>query len=124
MATREKAVVARHRTLFKALGIKVIKTSGEGEPDLVGSFEGFAFAIECKQEGKRPSPLQAVRLREWEASGAIAFMSDDPASSVLKLEDAVEKKKFDMWNNPPRKKRKGERKLLPIVPLTGVKRIR
>lgn len=114
---REREIVARHRTLFRGLGIKVIKTSGEGEPDLIGSFEGFAFAIECKQSGKKPTPLQEARLQQWRAAGAIAFASDNPADSVFQLEDEVDARKLALWAKRPRKRYKGERLIFSDAPL-------
>lgn len=114
---REREIVARHKTLFRGLGIKVLKTSGEGEPDLVGSLEGFAFAIECKQSGKKPTPLQEARLTEWRASGAIAFASDNPADSVFILEDEVDARKMAIWEKRPRKRYRGERRIFSNAPL-------
>ena len=43
-----------------------------GTPDLLACVTGFFYAIELKQPGERPTPLQMKRLREWQAAGAVA----------------------------------------------------
>lgn len=54
-----------------------MKTSGEGEPDLVGCLPfGRAVVIECKQPGEKPAPLQYARLRQWSNAGAHALWTD------------------------------------------------
>jgi len=57
-------------------GCKFMKTSGEGEPDLVGCINGKSVVIECKQPGKHPTILQYARLQEWAKAGALALWSD------------------------------------------------
>lgn len=86
---REREIVKRTRELLRAFGAKVIKTSGEGEPDLVGSYMGVGFAIECKQREKTPNALQLRRIKEWERSGAVAFWTDFPAKAMVELEERV-----------------------------------
>jgi len=46
-----------------------------GEPDITGCLEGIRFEIECKVPGAAPTPLQAKRLRDWEAAGAVTGVS-------------------------------------------------
>lgn len=53
-----------------------MKTSGEGEPDLVGVADGVSIVCETKQPGKKPEPLQYVRLKQWAAGGAVALWAD------------------------------------------------
>ena len=108
---REREIVARHKVLFRALGIKVIKTSGQGEPDLVGSIEGFAFAIEVKQEGRKPTKLQEVRIKEWRASGAVAFYSDNPVESILRLEEEIDLKRNEIVGYGPYRRKAGEMRI-------------
>jgi Holliday junction resolvase len=62
---RESAVVARVRRLYAEaaqVGSHVMKTSGDGEPDLVGVIDGVSVVIECKQPGERPRALQYARI--------------------------------------------------------------
>jgi Holliday junction resolvase len=79
---REREIVKRTRELLTAAGAKIIKTSGQGEPDLVGCYMGYAIAIECKQQGPKPTKLQEFRIREWKRAGAIAFWTDFPAEAL------------------------------------------
>ena len=74
---KESAVLARVRRRLIEVGAKCIKTSGEGEPDLVCSIEGHTVVIETKQSGETPDPLQFQRLREWATAGALALWTDD-----------------------------------------------
>lgn len=72
----ESSIVARVRNALNAQygpSAKFMKTSGDGEPDLVGSINGASYVIECKQYGKKPTILQYARLREWARSGAVAL---------------------------------------------------
>lgn len=92
MGALEKQIVNRTRELMKSAGAKTIKTSGAGEPDVVGCYRGFSFAIECKQPGKKPTPLQYARMREWRRAGGIAFATDFPADAFVTLQDEVEKR--------------------------------
>jgi hypothetical protein len=87
---REVQILEATRKLYKRLDslAKVIKTSGEGEPDLVGSVLGVSLNIECKQPGEKPEPLQIHRLKEWARSGAIAGWTDDGKTFTLIDQDA------------------------------------
>jgi hypothetical protein len=42
-----------------------------GTPDFLGAYKGRALAIEIKTVTGRLSPLQAQRLKEWGAAGAL-----------------------------------------------------
>ena len=72
----ERAVVSRIRRDLESRGAKCIKTSGEGEPDLICCVGGQTYAIECKQPGETPRRLQIIRLQEWARSGAFAAWTD------------------------------------------------
>lgn len=75
---RESAIVSRTRELFKKLEptSHFMKTSGDGEPDLVGVIRGRSTVCECKQPGEKPEPLQYVRLRQWAFGGAWALWTN------------------------------------------------
>src|SRR5512146_1743807 len=74
---------------------KVIKVGSEcevGTPDLLGCSRGRMVALEVKQPGEKPRPIQSHRLDEWRRAGAIAgvvrsveeavtLVSDSPAPS-------------------------------------------
>lgn len=96
MPPREREIVTRIRKLLTSAGAKVIKTSGQGEPDLIGTYQGFAFAIECKQPGKKPTALQVRRLSEWRRAGAIAFATDFPAKALQIVQVETETRLRDM----------------------------
>jgi Holliday junction resolvase len=92
MASREREIVKRTRELLTSAGAKVIRTCGEGEPDLVGVYKGIGFAIECKQRSKKPTDLQNFRLSQWRKSGAVAFWTDFPAQALIDLDAKVHRR--------------------------------
>lgn len=56
---------------------EVVKVHGgasqkSGTPDLLGCIRGRFVAVELKQPGKVPTPLQMKRLRDWARAGALA----------------------------------------------------
>jgi hypothetical protein len=73
---RERSILERVRRMMTVQRAKCIKTSGEGEPDLVCCLEGRTMVIETKQPGEVPTPLQRQKLKEWERAGAIAVWTD------------------------------------------------
>lgn len=56
--------------------------SKRGTPDIIGSRNGHAFAIELKQPGGHVNALQPYRLKQWAAGGAWVGIADT-------VEDAV-----------------------------------
>lgn len=56
---------------------KVLVTHGleAGTPDILGSINGQAVAIECKVDGEKPTKLQEHRLEEWRKAGAVAIVA-------------------------------------------------
>ena len=48
-----------------------------GLPDLVGCHRGRFFAIECKRNGQRPTPLQVVELAGIAQTGGAAQWFDE-----------------------------------------------
>ena len=65
--------------LKRELGVKAIKFRPDGftetgTPDVLGCLppSGRIIALERKRKGEEITPLQAKRLREWAAAGAIA----------------------------------------------------
>lgn len=83
--TQEIRIVNRIAKILEEKGATVIKTHGsvqrQGEPDLLICYPigplGVTVAIEVKQPGKHPRPLQMSRLRKWAGAGAIAFWTDN-----------------------------------------------
>lgn len=64
--------------------------SRKGEPDVIGVYRGWPFAIEAKQPGEEPSPMQWVRLSEWAQAGArvgIATCTDDFLAIAIRNEE-------------------------------------
>lgn len=57
--------------------VYLFKTSGNAEPDIVGSYLGRAIVCECKQFGEKPTRVQYIRLRQWAAAGAFACWTED-----------------------------------------------
>jgi len=64
--------------------------SRAGDPDILGCYRGRMFALEAKAPGKKPSPIQRKRLREWRDAGAVSgrFDSLDHALELVRSIDA------------------------------------
>lgn len=63
------------RKVLQKRGCVAIKIHGssyarKGEPDVVGCWNGIAFAIEVKVPGEQPTKIQLKRLMEWAIAGA------------------------------------------------------
>lgn len=70
-------------------------TTKEGTPDFIGAINGFAFALEVKQPGKKPTSAQQAELHRWHCAGAKTAVvhSLAEAKSVLGwLEDSGNQK--------------------------------
>lgn len=86
-----KAIVSRIRAEYP--GALVLKYHGgphsvAGHPDLYGSIQGCAVALEVKRPGGRPTALQSARLEEWRRAGAITGVvtSADEAIDIIRRE--------------------------------------
>lgn len=71
---RESVIVAHALAQGRALGYWCAKFHGSpfalaGVPDILAIRAGVACWMECKQAGKKPTRLQALRMRELEAAG-------------------------------------------------------
>lgn len=70
---------------------KAIKIHGSeymevGTPDIIGCIKGRFFAIELKEPGKKPDPIQKLRLRQWLDAWAIMGVAEtiDEVKELLK----------------------------------------
>jgi len=86
-ATLNKKVVAWLKTLpnthaYKRLG----GHANKGEPDVTGCSHGIRIELEGKLPGNKVTPLQAKKLRNWEAAGAITgvYHSLEEAQQIVK----------------------------------------
>jgi Holliday junction resolvase len=86
----ERDIVAATRALLVARRAWVLVTHGGphmpvGTPDIIGCCEGRFFALEVKQPGKRPTPIQSLRLEAIAEAGGIAAVvhSSDEALAAL-----------------------------------------
>ena len=90
----EKHVVARiMKALKQQQGVVIRKRHGTamgvaGDPDLYGSIGGRHFEIEVKRPddpGSVPTELQAHRMQEWRAAGALVGIARtvDDALAIL-----------------------------------------
>lgn len=81
--TPEKKVKNKVVAILKELGCYYFYpvTGGYGSsgvPDIVGSYYGKFFGIECKADAKKkPTPLQMKNLQEIAESGGIAMVIHD-----------------------------------------------
>lgn len=94
------ATAAQARIRVEWLG-EVVKTIGtgafkKGTPDLLACVEGRMCAIELKQPGETPTPLQWKRLREWAAAGALAGF----VTTEVELDDLLSHHADPHWQNP------------------------
>ena len=83
----EAALVKRIVTELTLRGACVIKVHGgpnmpRGEPDLIGSLRGAAFAVEVKLPGRQATKLQRHRLSAWARAGARAGVAHTVEEAV------------------------------------------
>jgi hypothetical protein len=93
----EKSVVARiMKALKQRRGVAVRKRHGTamgvaGDPDLYGSVGGRHFEIEVKRPddpGSIPTELQAQRMQEWRAAGALVGVARSVEDALVILDIA------------------------------------
>jgi Holliday junction resolvase len=87
----------------KAAVVKILKQYGayyffpttggygrSGVPDIVGSYRGKFFAIECKAGKNLPTPLQLNEIRAINGSGAVAIVvNEDNLDDVATLLESL-----------------------------------
>ena len=66
-----------------------------GHPDCLGCIRGRMVAVEYKQPGKTPTPLQYKRLREWRDAGALAGW----VTTVAELDELLSHVDDPDWEN-------------------------
>lgn len=92
----ESAVVDAAMARLKRLGAVVIKIHGSpysrhGEPDLIGCYQGQAFAMEAKKsEDDHPEPAQVFKLLEWRKAGARIGLIRNADEAVMVVVEGVE----------------------------------
>ena len=66
---------------YKRLG----GVANKGQPDVTGCIQGYRIELEGKMPGKKPTPLQAQRLRLWADAGAITgvYYSLEEAQKIV-----------------------------------------
>jgi hypothetical protein len=95
---RESLLVAEILRTLRALpGVVVRKRHGSawgvaGDPDLYGSVAGRHFEIEVKRPGKKPTPLQRERLKQWAVSGATVGVANS-VEEALEIVDACRRRR-------------------------------
>jgi Holliday junction resolvase len=89
--TPEAKVKAKCRKLLDTFGAYYFfpATGGYGRsgvPDIVGSYKGRFFAIECKAGNNKPTPLQLNEIKAINDSGAVAIVvNEDNIDDVAKI---------------------------------------
>ena len=99
--TSEAKLVEAAMRRIRARGGVVQKIHGgefgsNGQPDLDAVIRGRSVKVEAKQPGKRPTPVQYRRMREWAAVGALTgwFTTTEELEEILAhLDDPG-------WQNP------------------------
>jgi hypothetical protein len=88
----ERNVVDASRRRLKARGAWVVPQTGvaiAGIPDDIGAYRSIAIALEYKQPGRKPRPLQTFHLNQATRAGAYARTITHP-SQVDELLDAID----------------------------------
>lgn len=69
---RNEIVLALRKIGAKVIVFNIGPFTPVGEPDLIGCYEGFAFALEVKRESQpaEHTRRQKTRMREWRRAGA------------------------------------------------------
>lgn len=60
------------RSLPRTWAERIEQQAISGTPDIMGHMGGLFFSLEAKANGKRPTPLQALKLEEIRATGGFA----------------------------------------------------
>lgn len=60
---------------------------GRGWPDTVGVADGRFYAIEWKDEGKQPEPIQLHRAKQIRKKGGFSVITDWPEAAVQAISD-------------------------------------
>lgn len=94
-ATPEAKVKAKVKKALDAFGAYYFMPIGgpysrAGVPDIVGSYRGKFFAIECKAGRGKPTALQEKEIAAINASGAKAIVvNEDNLDDVAKLLESL-----------------------------------
>ncbi len=92
-----KKIITHINGLDRALAHKVHQGRfGGGEPDIDACVDGRSVKLEVKVPGNKPTPLQMVTMRRWEAAGALAGW----CTSVETAEEILQHVKEPGWSNP------------------------
>jgi Holliday junction resolvase len=89
--TPEAKVKAKCRKLLDTFGAYYFfpATGGfgrSGVPDIIISYKGRFFAIECKAGNNKPTPLQLNEIKAINDSGAVAIVvNEDNIDDVAKI---------------------------------------
>lgn len=104
-----KKLVDKLLTEFAAYYLKPVQ-NGMGSPalDYHGSHRGFAFVIETKAPGKKPTPRQIATLRRISKSGASLFMVDGQGADLFDLRVWVQYPCVSYWSTTVHKLLDGE----------------
>lgn len=56
-----------------------------GVPDIVGSYRGYFFAVECKAGKGKPTPLQEAEIEKIRKAGGKAFVINEDNLDLLEI---------------------------------------
>jgi hypothetical protein len=91
MLTPEGRVKKKIDAYLTSIGVRFIMKpatfgyGASGAPDRVCSIKGRMLAIEVKREGKTPTALQRLRMKELHADGAVAIWGDSAESIIEQI---------------------------------------
>jgi len=95
MAVQQETYLQRAiQKLVKSRGGYIVKQHGSmisepGIPDLLCCYKGFFIAIECKEEGNKPSAQQGIHCRAIQKAGGITVVTWD-TKTINKLLDYID----------------------------------
>lgn len=100
--TPEKRVKTKVAAMLKEMGCYYFYpvTGGfgrSGVPDIIGSYNGKFFGIECKAGKGKPTPLQIKNLKEIEDTGGIAMIVNETNINTVK-DTLQEKTSCTLWS--------------------------
>jgi hypothetical protein len=90
-APRESSIVAAIMRAFKSVPELVVRKrwgsemAAAGDPDLTGCYRSRHFELEVKTPTGRLTRIQAIRLEEWRAAGAVVGVVHSPDEALATL---------------------------------------
>jgi Holliday junction resolvase len=104
MATPEKAVKAKVKTILESEGVYYFMPPANGfgrsgVPDIVACVNGLFFGIECKANGNKPTALQIREIEAIRRNNGVAVVVDETNWDMVR--DMVRRLKLTIISKAP-----------------------